>query len=173
MQQRSDIETVVDDAAKRCKALAKTLGGNVKVIDHLLINSDMVTYDCPFSNYLGVNWNKKIIYISKIARISDISGMIHEMGHVFASDKPPNSSEEFVFFGWEYAAAKSVGLLKLWSKGTKDYVIPQEALSRIAPRGTTWGDLNSIVKSIVIKERLEFAVKNKMVSKDFKPLTIR
>jgi len=169
MRQRSDIATaaVVNDAAKRCKALARKLGGNVKVIDHLLINSEMVTSRCPFSNYLGVNWDKKIIYISDVARISDISGVIHEMGHVFASDKPPNRSEEFVFFGWEYAAAKSIGLLKLWSKGTKDYVIGRRF------SGIAWGDLNSIDKSTVIKERLEFAVKNKMVSKDFKPLTIR
>jgi len=175
MRQINDITTAakVNDAVKRCKALAQELGGNVKLIDHLLICDKLVTSRCPFSNHLGVNWNEKIVYVSNMADISDIGGMIHEMGHVFASNKPPDRSEEFMFFGWEYAAAKSIGLLKLWSKGTNNYVVGSDSLPPGHYVTTQWGDLNSFDKSFVIKDRLKLAIKNKMVAKDLYPLTIR
>jgi hypothetical protein len=155
----------VNCAVKRCKVIARHLGGDIKVIDHLKFDSKLLT-PCPFSNNLGVNWEKKIVYVSMVAAGSDIHGIIHEMGHVFASRKPPANSKEYDFFGWEYVVAISIGALFEWDKGSYNYYIDDSCLY-------TWGKLSVDKKDALIRERLEYAAKNKIVSKSFKPLSIR
>ncbi len=161
-----NINPIVNDAARRCKTLARQLGGDVKVIDHLKFNSKLVPLICPFSNNLGINWEKKIVYISKAATIFDVSGMIHEMGHVFACAKKPSLTKEYEFFGWEYATATKLGLLFIWNEGSENYALIEDG-------GKDWGDLSAEQKDSLIQERLSYAIKKRMVSKNFIPLTIR
>lgn len=65
----------------------------------------------PFSSWLGVDYPNKTVYLTKDAHLGEV---IHEMGHVFASLRTPNFSEEYDFFGWEFTVAQKVGLVEEW-----------------------------------------------------------
>lgn len=74
----------------------------------------------PFSAWLGVDHGHKTVYLTQDAEPGEV---IHEMGHVFASDRTPNFSEEYDFFGWEFVVAQKAGLVEEWIQSAGNYSV--------------------------------------------------
>lgn len=70
--------------------------------------------DAPFCTGLGVYWAKKIIVHQDEG--FTLSGLIHEMGHVFACRFQPSSKhvDETKFLGWEIVLSRRLGVHSLW-----------------------------------------------------------
>lgn len=117
----------------------------------------------PFSSRdLGVFWRRKQVVFSGQG---DWPEVIHEMAHVFASNKKPDLAEEWPFLGWEYAVAKYVeGPLKDWYSYMRDYMISKD--------GDTFGDLSPSQRHLLCQKRLQVARDLKLVVGDV-PQSIR
>ena len=165
----------------RLKTLAKRLGGDVICIPKdtfILIRqkcgyeisrtsiSDERFFTAPFvgeSQYLGVFYLDKIVLYSE-----DIAwpGVIHEMGHCFCAQEIPSKTDEWKFFGWEYAVARTIRApIKDWLKHNKDYVVD-------GIRYTSIGDLSEKDQRTLLQERLQHAKDSGLVN-ELKPLAIR
>lgn len=73
----------------------------------------------PFESAdVAIHWRSKTIAIPFGFR--RWPSIVHEMGHVFASKRPPQSSSEYVWIGWEIALARTIDLRE-WL--CNDYVI--------------------------------------------------
>ena len=79
---------------------------------------------CPFNSWCGVNYETKTLHLDQ-TQVPDIGTLIHETGHIFASPSEPWCSNEFQFFGWEYAMAKRLKCVLDWEKSTGAYGIDQ------------------------------------------------
>lgn len=79
----------------------------------LIITSNPLNCNAPFDGQLGVDYEKKWIYMRDDYKVSYtfVSGVIHEMGHVFACKVPPGDViDEMDFLGWEMAMAINTSL---------------------------------------------------------------
>ena len=79
----------------------------------------------PFNEGFGINYEEKIVCYWG-SSLDDytyfICGLIHEMGHVFASLDGPKDSDEYSFFGWEFLLSQEIGLsLEEFIYGNRDY----------------------------------------------------
>ncbi len=86
------------------QAMIERFGGS------LIIGEFSRDLEAPFNRDVGLDYSDKIIY----AKHSNVAptAVIHEMGHVFASDQEPFVCDEVAFLGWEYALSQEVGLVK-------------------------------------------------------------
>lgn len=121
-----------DSRLTRLKRLSKRLGGEIKELTSHEFKSlrdkySVIQYskngigfsEAPFTNkLLGLDYANHIVYVGEEC---SISGIIHEMGHAFACQDPPDISDEFDFFGWEYLLAKKLGIEADWQSNNKDY----------------------------------------------------
>jgi len=123
----------------------------------------------PFSaGDLGIIWEEKVILYSTFIYPISPSDIIHEMGHVFASKEPPDSSEEYDFFGWEREVARRVGIsLKAWVYSNRHYGIADNEIEY-----TELGLLPPRVLRKVLRERVDFAVKAGLIQNG-RPVAIR
>lgn len=119
--------------------------------------------ESPFSSHsLGVHWEQKLV----VTVDAPWDEVIHEMGHVFACLKTPRKSDEYEFFGWEYALALAIKAnAEIWCKGNRDY-----QLSGVSPEVGgqkhvcyEFGHLTPKQKEWVLTERLEHARKTGLV----------
>jgi hypothetical protein len=79
-------------------------------------------HEAPFSSRdLGVHWpSRRVIYCGEV----EWTEVVHEMGHVFATNANPDDADELEFFGWEYTVVKFIGAsVDEWVKHNKDYGI--------------------------------------------------
>ena len=119
---------------------------------------------------IGVLYGQqKIFYCGKF----EVSNFIHEMAHVFASAKPPDSSEEFEFLGWEYAVARKLGCIRAWKKGMAGYGVSACQINGVEIDVDEFSQLSHVQVNELLAERLKIAKKNKLVSKTGQPLSIR
>jgi hypothetical protein len=117
----------------------------------------------PFtSELLGVNFHtKEVIFAGQVGE----SPIIHEMGHVFATDQEPRYGTEWDFFGWEFILARFIGLpVKTWLQGNANYAVTDE--------GSILSSLKDKEICRMLHERVRFARKAGTVKK-FKPLAVR
>jgi len=165
------LDPYVNDVVVLCRKFAKQLGGDIVVVDKLTARfSEANVFPCPFAySTMAVDWHEKTVIVAQDLKADNIYGLIHEMGHVFASNKTPNWAKEFDFFGWEYAVATKLGLLFQWSHGTKDYSIAVTATKC----SKEWGELDAVEQDRTIRERLAHAVKTKLITKQLQPRSIR
>ena len=104
------------DRDRLIKYLQGTFG--VRVIEHtdagwfwqargqtLLTNGRLTT--APFTDGLGVVWSDFEIHAMPS---TPWAHLLHEAGHLVASNEPPDSSNEYVFLGWELAVVEHLGL---------------------------------------------------------------
>jgi hypothetical protein len=99
-------------------------------------------YEAPFVSLparLGVQWARKIVACVPSSGIHPC-GVIHEMGHVFASAKSPDYADEYEFLGWEWAMAERIGMSRAeWQLGNKDYSLEFKAswsqIGLLTPQG--------------------------------------
>ena len=110
--------------------------------------------EAPFASYpLGVNFNMKVIaFDPKRVKWQHI---IHEMGHVFASDNHPEKTDEYQFLGWEYIIAKQVGgSMREWHEQNGEYEVHDDVIKIT----TCWHKLTKKDRSRIIKDRIDEAV---------------
>ena len=104
--------------------------------------------EAPFTDAHGLWWRKKIIYA--VRGRENVNGIIHEMGHVFASAHHPDCScgkcHEWNWFGWEIALARQIDAVPTWSYHNAEYIIDD--------RGHTWGKLSPEKRRRVVADRL-------------------
>ena len=127
--------------------------------------------DAPFTSYVGVNHKRKTIYIAK----PDVNPgeIVHEMGHVFATNKAPEQTEEWVWFGWEFALARKTGCIKQWMRSCNLYQVGTEALNGSTKDIIDFGGLNVKDRRKVLLERLDLALHHKLITSDLEPLSVR
>jgi hypothetical protein len=107
----------------KLKEIAQGWGGNIIKLTKNRFDDYWNITSAPFSCYLGINYEARKIYYVGTPHPCDI---IHEMGHIFASKKPPEEAYEWDFFGWEYLLARKVGLsLNRFIESNLLYNLPQ------------------------------------------------
>lgn len=153
--------------------IARSWGGDVVQVSEdewLEIQERKDFYDAPFSrNYVGIVWtSKRIVYAGSVPW-TDIS---HEMGHVFATNKKPDKSDEWVFFGWEVALVRVIRARRDdWLKANRDYSLPEmKGLGVWA--GEDLGTLSLAKQNQVLEERVRVAERLGLVV-DGKPQNMR
>jgi len=115
--------------SERYEALCRTalrLGGHIVMVngqESLGFLGNRGSSGAPFSRDLAIYWKKKIIVHTP--QITNLAGLIHEMGHVFACKYPPGSDRcnEVDFLGWEYSLATTLGCKSDWIRDMKDYLV--------------------------------------------------
>ena len=153
---------------RRLRYWAKKWGGSIEETGNLYWPS---VQTAPFDDLFGVNFKKKIIYyrndaLEKRGQPYFIAGIIHEMGHVFASRLSVNKSKEYNFFGWEYNLARQIRFpIKEWRYGNRDYVIDEEYAHDV--KQISDKDFRRFVKEIIAR-----AMKHKLIV-DSKCVAIR
>jgi len=128
--------------------------------------SNMDFYEAPFTKGLGVDWKNKIIFYTGEVKWSYI---IHEMGHVFASNKTPDMSEEWDFFGWEIAVARFIkARMREWRTNQADYNVPYgEGGTCVAFGGLTYQDQCRVMSGAV-----QLSTEEKLIRKGA-PVSVR
>lgn len=154
--------------------LCESWGGKLILKNDTDNHHRLVKQSCPFQDGLGIDFSKKIVSCEKYQKINP-GAIIHEMGHVFASRKNPNSNnsspdDEWGFFGWEWAVAKKVGLLfNDFAKSNRDYLV-------YMPNGfkklSDFGSLSISTQSKVLKEAALLSIEKKLIVKG-QPVSIR
>ena len=99
----------------------------------------------PATNWHGVVYDLKQVYV--VPKHATANGLIHEMGHVFASELPPDDADEFSWLGWEAAMALKVGLYREWSDNNDSY--------GIMGYGDDWGVATAAQKAAALRASLE------------------
>ncbi len=141
--------------------LARQWGGDVVEVsfdDPLWDKLDV----SPFSAWLGVDYPNKRVYGTKEA---DLGEIIHEMGHVFASRRSTNFSEEYDFFGWEFAVAQKVGLVGEWLESSGNYSVGCTDFAEFEV-------LTPDQQSDLLEERVQYAVSIGLIV-DGEPVSVR
>jgi hypothetical protein len=128
----------------------------------------------PFtSTGLGVHYNSLTVVMQTPVRDHRVAEVIHEMGHVFASKKKPDDSNEFDFFGWEMATARAIGLpWEHWRDGTRDYQL-WDAPRREEKWPSEVGGLTESTYELLLQDRLARARELGLVDATDAPLCIR
>lgn len=166
----------MDPRLKKLKTMAQAWGGDIVGVsdakwDALAHGDDL--HGAPFSsNNLGILWEKKQIVYSGEVLWQEV---IHEMGHVFACLSDPEKSDEFGFFGWEYAVAKLIRGAMSWIETQDTYTIGVLHIDgrRIGDSSCCFGDLSFANQSRVVKNRVQIARSLGLLDDNLKPLAIR
>lgn len=156
----------MQDNLKILKTFTKRLGGSLKkVTDDKFKNlrTKNVVGVAPFVQYnLGVDYDNKIIYYTDNSHWGHV---IHEMAHVFASTKPPSTSDEVSFIGWEFAVTKYLNLnIDEWCNQLSDYMIDTNLAFK---------ELSKEQRDHFLNERYEFSLSEGMISDNGIPQSIR
>ena len=144
----------------------------------------------PFDGTLACSYDKKKLYLAVTkGHKANISGLIHEAGHVFACTDLPAYSQEMDFLGWEYQFAKQLGVLKRWYAENEDYAVDyvnDQPLDRCA-KSITVGELSILqdmsytmigemippLRKLTFKERTLYAQEQGMLTKGNVLCTVR
>jgi hypothetical protein len=135
----------------RLQDLARSWGGGIVELleDDKLWEADHINAS-PFSFKLGLDHAHKTIYILEGA---ELGGIIHEMGHVFASAAEPSRSVEYEFFGWEFVVAAKIGIVEEWIESVGDYTVGGDHNAGIVD----FKDMTIDEQSDLIEERVQHA----------------
>jgi hypothetical protein len=122
-------------------------------------------YPAPFANDLGVFWRRKRIVYTTVPADRSYAELVHEMGHTFACTKNPEDSDEFDFFGWEYAVIRYVGgSTALWAHTNRFYSVENG--------GRELGSLSEIEVYNLVQERVAHA-RTLGILNGYTPLAVR
>ncbi len=103
----------------------------------------------------GLLWRQKIIYT--VHGRGNVNGIIHEMGHVFASPHHPGCAcyecHEWNWLGWEIILARQIGVMPLWSYHNADYNVVDVGNIEL------WGRLTPTRRRVVVADRITHAQK--------------
>lgn len=124
----------------------------------------------PFSSRLGLDYDTKTVFVHADGHVDAdiVGGVVHEMGHVFAACKPPDTlDDEFTFFGWEAALAQHVGCLADWYKFSADYTVA------IHGGVAEFGDLCSLDQRRLVRDCIGYAKRHRLLDSHERPRSIR
>lgn len=152
------------------RKLARSWGGDIielsgeKYREMYMTDPDLSA--APFSSrQLGINWKEKIVYY---AGNVDWAEVIHEMGHIFACDSPPDDVDEEGFFGWEFRLLKLIrGDMNVWLKSNGNY-----RLTALNGEIMELGNLNDLDRLTVLERLVERGNRNGNI-KNGAPVAIR
>lgn len=146
---------------QHCQRIAERLGGKLEFVSeeaYEVLRQDPFVSDCPFSDGLAVNYEKKTVYVWLDGLADDeVGSILHELGHVLASPDEPHVSNELPFMGWEYSLAKSFKGEAAWFLSCQYYVIDAE--------GTEFRELTPSRRRAFLEERLEEAKKRGLIKR--------
>lgn len=165
---------------RKLRSLARAWGGDIvgvtkRAWDEIRSQglSDRVVqfYAAPFTDRkLGIHWpSRRIVYQGEVMWFE----VIHEMGHVFATNTPPDNSSEVGFFGWEYALVRHIGAdLKVWEDSNSKY-----GIGSTDTRDGKWTDEFGGLSAEERKKYLEDCVKegqaSGIIDADGRPICLR
>ncbi len=113
-----------------------------------------------------MDWHRKVIYADPSTKAADI---IHEMGHVFACKVNPERSEEYLFLGWEYVVALSIGMTEPeWAEQMKDYMVTD-----VYTLSDVFHGRYNLLWGVFRQEWLDTARAHGLIDAQQQPLTIR
>ncbi len=162
-------------ALRRLRALIRPWGGTIQIIDRSqedALVDQRHYYACPFADG-GVSFTKKICYLRGPIRKSKVAEVIHELAHIFASDRNPNRATEFNFLGWEMVVADTINLPRgPWRIGNANYQL-HSLQDPKPPWARDVGDCTDAELELLYQDRLKEAQKLGSVSKDGEPLSVR
>lgn len=167
-------ETAID----RLAALCTTWGGRLEVIsaqEYAAVDRKGRFSTAPFTNAdLGIFWKaKRIVYTKEWP--PSASAIIHEMGHVFACRRSPNTlrSNEYRFLGWEITLAPLVGVSrKEWCDANRDYQVSIPPFHPHSAETIELGELEPAEVEMLLEERVRYARKVGLLLHD-RPVAIR
>lgn len=148
-------------AVGRLRAACKRWGG-VLVHSKGAIDPEFVA---PFTDLVGCNWDTWTVMYRRPSHWQRyafaIAAIVHEMGHVFASKKPPGDQvDESAFLGWELAVSSKAGLsIDQWQTAQESYMLNDDRFDLL--------DSVALVKSLAPLLELPY------VSGTGEPLAIR
>ena len=166
-------------ALRRLRRLVKPWGGEIRLLsEEAYYKLDTASprrsgfSPAPFGCYCGVHYRDRAVILGAPLREHLVAEVIHEMGHVFASRKSPDASEEFDFLGWEMATARHVGLpWAAWRRGSKNYQLWDIRREERWPAEV--GACSYAELALVYADRVAHAIKLGLVSETHRPLCVR
>lgn len=115
-------------AFARLRRKARNFGGDIRHVTEPEFRAMRID-SAPFTKWsLGVHPRAKQVIFTDCCKPSCVElfaiGLIHEMGHVFATTRHPRNADEVDWLGWEMAMARKIGLTDVqFCRGHYDYVI--------------------------------------------------
>lgn len=79
--------------------------------------------DAPFTDGMGVYWRSKILVYTDQTKWYEL---VHDLGHLLASNDTPDQSTEYDFLGWEMRLTMTLDAtkgLKDWRDGNNAYMV--------------------------------------------------
>lgn len=123
--------------------------------------------EAPFTYEHAVNYRRGIILASD--EHASPSAIIHEMGHVFVSLKPPRNSDEVTWFGWEMLLAKKLGFYELWFKDNQHYSLDNPETNSV----DDFGWLEPREQQAAMKQCIALGKKIGCITPRLKPIPLR
>lgn len=159
-------------AISRLWELCKAWGGELKFVteeqheqlfeaDHALARG---WHDSPFIDYHGVNFEEKRVYV--VPKRACVGAIIHEMGHVFATEQEPGPADEYPWLGWEICLARLVGAYRPWSEQNAHYGISDHGIA-------DWGTATPAQRKMLIRDRVKHGQRIGIIDANEVPLAIR
>lgn len=160
----------------RLEALCQRLGGSLQRVtpaEFEVLKRQPGFSRAPASPGHGLDWDARRIYA--VDSLINPGAIIHEMGHVFASDLPPYCSNEFDWLGWEIVVARHMRCYRQWSQQNKDYAINELVLGGawIAMDGDEWGDLSRAKQRLLARDRIAAAKQLGSLTRQGMPRALR
>lgn len=111
----------VTEKFKYLQRLARRWGGSLNLVTRQTYKNLPLISESPVNNLHAVDWSNRAVYVV-IGQI-DLPNIIHELGHVFASQYSPNNRRcaEVPWLGWEFLLARKLRILREWRKSYGDY----------------------------------------------------
>lgn len=135
-------------------ALVKGWGGSVEMVPQMTLEGfegDETFSMSPAADGMGVFYGDRRVIHDGRAHWADL---IHEAGHVFACPEVPSASQEFDFFGFEYAVARKLHApLDRWHDRLGSYQV--DAVPGVdSGRYSSWDKLKWKQREAHIRERI-------------------
>jgi hypothetical protein len=127
--------------AKRLRPLARRYGARL-----LYVLEVEPCFWSPFSTSLGLDRSTRRVFFTNNAQVT---GMIHELGHVFFDPQFGPMGDEYAWFAWEYEVAKTFGVDELWREDNYSYGVDD--------KGTSFGNLSREEQNEILKEQTHVA----------------
>jgi hypothetical protein len=168
------------DQLRALARICRAFGGQLAIVSQsaydaiFLDESDHIfggnkLHDAPFTSAHGLHWGKKIIYA--VRGREEVGGIIHEMGHVFASCHHPEHScaecHEWDWFGWEIALARQIDATRTWSRNNVNYSTKSKYGIQL------WGKLTPHKRRYIVDNRLALARERGILDENDHPRSVR
>ena len=121
--------TAATSPVLRVLELGAVFGVTVRIFhgDIMDLSGDEDVCESPVTDFAFIEWRERALWLHKeevpvrAASRREATALIHELGHLCACKHHPTDSKEYFFLGWEWQAAKRLGLESEWKESLLDY----------------------------------------------------